>query len=120
MDERQEKRRSVRVTRPLYVQYGIVAGSGVSWDMSLIRDISEDGSCIRTAFPLEKEDRCFLRFKVPNAEDPLVVSARVLESRAIGHGTFMTRVAFLEVDEEQKMLLKEFIATAIANERGRT
>jgi hypothetical protein len=117
MNEGNEKRRSIRVSRPLFVQFGLGLGSAIMWDESLVKDISETGICIRTSAPIEKDEICYLRFKVPQTKETVAVSARAIGSSQ-SKNTYFTRLEFINLDEEQQRLLREYIEWTLENERG--
>jgi hypothetical protein len=118
--EGQEKRKTIRIRKPLYVQFGIGIGSAVSWDMSLLKDISEEGLCLRTSMVLEKGQVCYLRFKVPHAKEPMSFAAEVVESLPVSSRVALTRLHFQAVSDDDKRVLREYIALTLANERGGT
>ncbi len=116
----EEKRKSIRISKPLAVQFGIKKDDySISWDMSLIKDISETGICLRTGSVLQRDDVCFLRFRMPtNPNENVDISAKVIDSIATQANICTTRLEFFDVSEEQKRLLREYVAWALAKERG--
>jgi hypothetical protein len=121
MDDKKsdEKRGSIRIGKPLAVQFGLQTDGSISWDMSLIKDISESGICLRTGIPLEKGDICYLRFKMPTHPwNSLEITAKVVESAQVKMSIHTTRLEFLDLNEEQKQLLREYVAWALMQERS--
>lgn len=119
MDE--EKRRSIRITKPLTAQFGVKKDGPISWDMGRINDIGEYGICLYTSVPLQKEAHCFLKIRMPIApRKRLDLTGKVVESfkSKSKANICTTRLEFLNLDEEQKETLREYIAWALVNERG--
>jgi hypothetical protein len=118
MDAGNEKRRSIRVTKPFFVQFGIGLGGAITWDMTLLKDVSETGMCIRTASALKKDDVCCLRFRMPLTKDTVAVSAKVVDSLKVGGNIYLTRLEFLCLGEKEKKLLRDYVEWTLTNERG--
>ena len=116
----EEKRQTVRIKKPLPVQFGIQKPDGTySWDISLIRDISETGICLRASVRFEKGLICLLRINVPlRPGKPEVIKGQVIDTDEIKLNVFAVRILFLDLTEDQKKYLREYIAWALVNERG--
>jgi hypothetical protein len=117
MDE--EKRKAVRINKQLAVQFGTKTGETIHWDMSLIKDISESGICIRTGPGLNTDDICYLRFRMPlHPEETLEIAGKIVESTVARLSIYNTRIEFLNLDDNQTRQLREFIAWTLVNERS--
>jgi len=115
----EEKRQSIRIKKPLTVQFGVLKDDGTySWDISLIRDISETGICLRANTRLEKGSICHLRFLVPVRAEKLQISGKIIDSDELKLNVFAVRIIFTGLTEEDKQSLREYIAWALVNERG--
>ena len=116
----EEKRQSIRVKKPLSVQFGIEKKDGsVSWDMSLIRDISETGICLRANTLMEKDTICHLKLKVPiRPSEALELIGKVVSSEESRTNVYEARLTFVGLNETQKEYLREYIAWVLVNERG--
>lgn len=113
----EEKRKSIRIKKPLAVQFGVRDGESLVWDTSMINDISETGICLRTGTDMRPGDICTLKIRMPTRpQGTLEVNGRVISSAYTKQ--FHIRVEFLPLDEEQKSALREYIAWALVNERG--
>ena len=117
----EEKRKSVRIRKSLAVQYGVKKGESFTWDMSLIKDISEQGMCLGTSVQFAKDDVCYLRVRMPTVPGLVLdLQCVVIDSRPSKAGISQTRVVFLNVNDEEKARLREYIEWAQSNERGGT
>jgi hypothetical protein len=115
----EERRKTIRIKKPLTAQYSYTVDGKQIWDMSLIKDLSESGICLGTnkIFPLN--DIFFIRLKVPIRPSlSLEIYGRVVESREFKAGINITRVEFTDLKDEQKELLREYIAWMLVKERG--
>ncbi|MGE5308502.1 MAG: hypothetical protein ACM3OC_05430, partial [Deltaproteobacteria bacterium] len=62
---------------------------------------------------------CVLRIRMPLLPQSfLELRGRVIDSVA-SRAIFLTRLEFIDPNEEQKQFLREYIAWALVNERGR-
>jgi hypothetical protein len=118
-ERRAEKRKSIRINKPLAVQFGFKTDGTITWDISLIKDISESGICIHTSMMLQKNDTCYLRFKMPTHPwDTLEIQAHVIDSVQTGKPICNTRLEFVSLNDEQLELLREYVAWALIKERS--
>jgi c-di-GMP-binding flagellar brake protein YcgR len=118
MDE--ERRRSIRIKKPLTVQYSHMLDNKTVWDMSFIKDLSDTGMCISTnrTFPLN--EIFFIRIKVPIKPFlALETEGKVVESKETKTSGFITRVEFINLKEEEKELIREYIAWILVKERSK-
>jgi hypothetical protein len=114
-----EKRKTIRISKPLAVQFGIRAGDVYSWDMSLIKDICESGICLRTGSLMGKNAHCRLRIRMPHRpSEVLDIDSNVVDSTESRTGIYVTRLRFSNLNEEQLQFLREYIAWALVQERG--
>ena len=116
----EEKRQTIRIKKPLPVQFGVLKPDGsYSWDISLIRDISESGICLRANNKFEKDSICLLRINVPlRPGQPVEIRGKVIDTDEIKLNVFAVRILFLDLTDEEKKYLREYIAWALVNERG--
>jgi len=114
----EERRKSVRIKKVLTVRYSYgVDKADKKWDMTLVRDISETGMCITTRQRFSLNDILTFLIKIPS--EPLewveftgrVVRSEELNvtSREAVAGVHLTRVEFLDLKEDQKELIREYI-----------
>ncbi|MGE5307644.1 MAG: PilZ domain-containing protein, partial [Deltaproteobacteria bacterium] len=86
-----EKRRSIRIRKPLAVQFSVESPDGLHWDESLIRDISENGMCLNTGTCMKAGEICVLRIRMPLLPQSfLELRGRVIDSVA-SRAIFLTR-----------------------------
>jgi len=113
-----ERRRYVRVRKPIVVQYK--ENSQSRWDMTLVKDISAGGMLITTdrAFP----EGTVLNFRINLPSSPFqkfevngkVVSSKNMVARLSGEvlsSAFISRIQFFELNESQKQSLEFYIGS---------
>jgi hypothetical protein len=114
-----ERRKSIRIKKPIAVQYGHSVNNKLVWNMSLLKDLSDTGLCIGTDKHFSKDDIFFLRLKLPLTPfEPLDLDSKVIESNKILAGLYTTRLEFINVSEKQKELIREYVAWFLIKERG--
>ncbi|MFA6217155.1 MAG: PilZ domain-containing protein [Candidatus Omnitrophota bacterium] len=103
-----ERRKDIRVKKTLYVQ--CFNQERNIWDMVSIRDISESGICINSDYIFIKDTILTLRLKLAYVSPvPLEINSKVIESKK-----FITRVQFIDLNEQQRKTIKDYI-TLFAN-----
>jgi hypothetical protein len=115
-----EKRKAIRVAKPLAVQYAVKkdGSSALRWDMSLMKDISERGCCIRTDEVYPKDDVFNLRIRMPTSPtEYFEVTAKVIDSGVTRGRICTTRLEFFNLTEDQQRLVRDFVAWALEKER---
>lgn len=116
----EERRRSVRIKKPLTVQYSYTLDEKKIWDMSFIKDLSDTGMCITTNKNFLVNEIFSIRIKVPLR--PLMaveIEGRVVESKESKACGYVTRVEFINLKDDQKELLREYIAWILVKERSK-
>jgi len=105
----EEKRRSIRIKKPVTVQY--CRNPDVDekkWDMTFVRDISQTGMCITLDTSFAPGKILDFRLKFPTAAQKWIdLKGRVVDSKMNG---YITRIEFVDLKEEDKKLIGEFIA----------
>ncbi len=115
----EERRKSVRIKKALTVRYSYsVNKDEKKWDIATIRDISETGMSVNTQYKFSPNEIVTFLIKIPSrpldwieftgriagTEDSKAASGEILT------GTHITRVEFINPKEEQKELIREYIA----------
>lgn len=107
----EEKRKSPRIEKVLVAQYSHEVDSISRWDSTTIKNISAEGILLNTNKNFEKDQLLILRFKLPF--DPshwLKAKGKVVESSQL-----KTRVEFVDLDEEQKKIIHEYVTWFVKN-----
>lgn len=113
-----EKRRSVRIDKPLVAMYSPDNFFGErSWDLTVIHDISDEGMKIVVNNPLGVDEKISFRLKIPFepfdwkdikvkvlACEKARVSLRDNEANA-----YSIRVRFVKLTEEEQELIKQYV-----------
>jgi len=123
----EERRKSVRIKKGLTVRYSYgIDKDGKKWDITAIRDISETGMCITTHKQFLPNDIITFLIKIPSRPlEWIEFTGRVVgsekrmtifgESVASSH---ITRVEFINLKEDQKELIREYITWFLTKEGG--
>ncbi len=115
----EERRKTFRIKKNLTVQYASGEKSSLKWEMSLIKDISDTGMSITTSQTFVPEDCLFIRLKLPSQPYKWIeINGVVIESKSFSGETWLTRVKFLQLGNEDKELIKDYIAWFLVKERG--
>ena len=116
----EEKRKSVRIKKALTVRYCYgVDKADKKWDMTLIMDISEAGMCITTRQRFSLNDILTFLIKVPSMPlEWLEFTGRVVESKESMVGTHLTRIEFMNLKEDQKKLIREYVTWFLTKKWG--
>jgi hypothetical protein len=108
----EDRRIFKRLKKPITVQYTFddFTVEKKRWNVSLTRDVSEGGICITTDKQCNVDDSLLLNIKIPTQpKDLFMVTAKVKGS--IGKGNiYKTNLMFLELPEEFRSALREYIA----------
>jgi len=116
----EERRRSVRVKKPLSVQYSYSLDNKTRWDMSFIKDLSDTGICITTNNIFPADEIFFIRIKIPiKPHQALEIEGKVIESREYKACGYITRLEFVGLKDDQKELIREYIAWILLKERSK-
>lgn len=114
-----ERRKTGRIKKNLTVQYACGKDIALKWEMSLIKDISEKGLSISTAEDLVPGQKLFIRLKLPTHPFEWInLEGSVFESKSLSGNFRLTRVEFIQLKEEDKSLIKDYIAWVLLKERG--
>jgi hypothetical protein len=102
----EEKRKASLIEKFLVAQYSERPQEDVRWESTTIKNISTGGILLHTNKNLIKGQVLILRFKLPF--DP----SRWLNTKGKVIDSFQckTRIEFIELDEEQKKIIQEYIA----------
>lgn len=101
--EGKDRRRAVRVTRPIEVQYS----QNCPFIEARAADLSETGLFLETQHPLENNSEVTVRFSIPDGNDlPITVAAKVLwTDPLVGVG-----VEFHDLSADQRERIKYWVA----------
>ena len=123
----EERRKSVRIKKTITVRYGYgINKDEKKWDMTFLRDISETGMSIATCHQFSANDILTCIIKIPSrplewieftgrvvgSEELMAISGEVVA------GSHITRVEFINLKEDQKELIREYIAWFLTKEGG--
>ncbi|MDD2679749.1 MAG: PilZ domain-containing protein [Candidatus Omnitrophica bacterium] len=127
-NSRQERRGARRIKKNLIIQYSMESAPELrKWDVSSVRDISEKGVSFITngKFPLGIIVHMFIRIPLKPFEW-FEVSGKVVdveESRTKSQdpefNISLVRIAFMDLKEEQKILIREYIAWCLSKDGGK-
>jgi hypothetical protein len=116
---KEDRRKNTRIKKNLTVQFASGGNINLKWEMSQIKDISDTGLSITTAENLPEGQNLFIRLKLPtHPYEWIDLEGSVVESKNWGGGFWLTRVKFLQLKDEFKTLIKDYIALFLLNERG--
>ena len=106
-----EKRKVSRIEKVLTAQYSKDSQEVTHWDSTTIKNISVEGILLHTSNIFTKDEILKLRFKLPF--DPyhwLDAKGKVIESLQ-----GKTRIQFIELTEEQRKIIHEYIEWFVKN-----
>jgi len=120
----EERRKAVRIKKFLTVRYSL--GAEKKWDITTIKDISETGVCIITQKQFSPSDVMALFVKIPTRPlDWIEFTAKVVASEGakgasgeILKGSNITRLEFIDLKDEQKEAIRQYIAWFLTKEGG--
>ena len=122
-----ERRKSVRIKKFITVKYSYGdSKNGKKWDITSVRNISETGMCITTQEQFLPNDIVTFLVKIPSRPlDWIEFTGRVVASEKImatsGQSIaalHLTRVEFINLQEDQKVLVREYVAWFLNKEEG--
>jgi len=123
----EERRKSVRIKKVLTVRYSYsVNKDEKKWDITAIRDISATGMSVSTHYKFSPNDIVTFLIKILSRPlDWIEFTGRVVgteDLKAISGetltGAHITRVEFINLKEEQKELIQEYITWFLTKEGG--
>ncbi|MDP1853147.1 MAG: PilZ domain-containing protein [Candidatus Omnitrophota bacterium] len=112
-EDSEEKRKAPRIKKQLVIQYSFKRGIDQPevWDESVINDISETGASFNVGKQFRRDEIFVIYLYSPvNPADKIEIKVKVIDSAASSIGIHRTRVEFVGLLEEQKILLRECIA----------
>ena len=118
-NHKQERRRAVRIKKSFFVQY---SDNAASWDMGLVKDISEVGICMITGAMFAVNTQLSLRFKLPtNLREVMRISGRVVDSKKRSDKFSMessisgclTKIEFIDLNQKQEESIRIYLASSI-------
>ena len=115
----EEKRKAFRVKSSLTVQYCFdINSERKKWDITTVKDLSESGVRFQAGKPFEVGSLIRLRFKIPARPDELIeIDARVISCESFKQSSIsMLRAEFINISEEAKVLLQEYVLWMVKNQ----
>jgi c-di-GMP-binding flagellar brake protein YcgR len=114
-----ERRKASRIKRNLTIQYAASGKKELRWEMTLIKDISDTGMLITTGQKFAAEENLYIRLKLPSQPFKLIeITAGVILSANLAGGSYLTRVKFLQLGDDDKKQIKDYITWFLGKERG--
>ncbi|MFA4989323.1 MAG: PilZ domain-containing protein [Candidatus Omnitrophota bacterium] len=124
-----EKRSVKRIQKPLIIQFSVDSGDPLTrkWDVSSVRDISEKGVSFLASGKIALGDLIQMLIKIPlKPFEWFEVSGKVLaiegskiKREANDFNLSLVRVVFLNLKEEQKKLIQEYIVWCLIKDGGK-
>ena len=118
----EEKRKSVRIEKPLMVKYSPEKDSRDNWNVAFIKNISEEGMLFDTNKQFPAGESILLMLKIPL--DPynwIETKGTVIDSRPFIGSTFLTRLKFTSINQAQKNLIRDYVVWFLShNSAGNT
>jgi len=106
----QEKRRSIRISKPLMIRYLPEYGNKKDWNFSFIKNISEAGVLFDTNKQFVEGENLRLMLKIPlDPDNWLETDGRVVESKPFMGNFFLTSAKFTSLKDSQKTLIKDYV-----------
>ena len=116
---KEERRRSVRVTKPRFVEYCLRSGGVRRWLKSPIKNLSDRGICIVADMPAGRRRAVLLRLKIPaRPSRTLLLEGTIVAEERKTVGREAIHIRLKRINERAKALLREYIAWVLVNERG--
>jgi Tfp pilus assembly protein PilZ len=117
----QEKRKSVRVEKPLLVRYSPEAGMKDRWSVSYIKNISEEGLLFDTNKQFIYGEKVNLMIKIPLDPDNWIkTKGSVVESTPFIGRSFLTRLQFTCLEDKQRKLIGDYIVWLLEREKPKS
>ena len=105
MDE--ERRKTIRIKIPLLIQY---SKDNVTWDISPVKDFSESGAKIITRFKFAAGDNLKLKIRIPlKPSECQEFCGKIIDCSESPTQTHVTRIEFVDLSDEQKSLMQNYI-----------
>ena len=123
----EEKRCSARVQKNLLIQFSFdAAGPGRKWDVSSIKDISEKGVSFSAAEKFNVGSTVYMLIKIPlRPFEWFEITGKIVdaeefkeETRINDLHTYIMRVSFLDLQEDQKTLIHEYVSWCLSKTGG--
>ena len=112
----EEQRKTVRLKKALGMQY--LSASQV-WVTGLLRDISESGLSFTSDESFSKDSIITLRIKFPfNPFQWVELKGRCLEVKGLSIGIYINRLEFVDLEEEEQRVIREYITWALEKGLG--
>ncbi|MFA4842645.1 MAG: PilZ domain-containing protein [Candidatus Omnitrophota bacterium] len=110
----EEKRKAIRIEKSLVALY---SKDEKTWDMTHVRNISETGMQLTTMYSLSQDENLIFLVKIPfQPFEWIELQGKVVESTELKTvfeesvaGTQVTRIKFVNLKEEQKNLIREYV-----------
>lgn len=124
----EERRKTVRIKKLLTARYSYgIDRNGKKWDIISIKDISETGMSVTTQRQFSPNDIITFFIKIPfRPLEWIEFTGRVVGSEGLKAiygetvaGLHITRVEFVNLKEEHKKLIREYITWFLTKEGGR-
>ena len=104
-----EKRRFPRASGRFIVSYRVIPNNSNA-DISQTKNLSLGGMLLTTNCQFSQGTNLALEIRLPFDPDPIMIIAKVLESKEITKGMiYDTRLAFLAIDEKHRKVIGETI-----------
>ncbi|MDD5347911.1 MAG: PilZ domain-containing protein [Candidatus Omnitrophica bacterium] len=117
--KREDRRRTVRVRKPLDVEYSVSSRRTPSWAAGWLCDISETGMCMVSRPLPGRTGKLTVRIRVPiRPARTLTCGARIIAQTLLERSTALIRIEFDPMDDRTRRLLREYIAWLLIKERG--
>ena len=123
----EEKRCAERVQKNLLIQFSFDdIGPGRKWDVSAIKDISEKGVSFSASDKYAEGTTVHMLIKIPlRPFEWFEVTGKLIsvadfrgETRVDDLHTYIIRVAFLDLQDEQKSLIHDYVSWCISKSGG--
>ena len=107
----QEKRKSVRIEKPLMVKYAQEGGGENNWNVAFIKNISEAGILFDTNKQFPPGENILIMLKIPlDPDNWMETKGIVVESRHFMGSFFLTRLKFTSINDAQRALIKDYVS----------
>lgn len=120
-EDPEEKRKAPRIKKQFVIQYSFKRGVEQTevWDESVINDISQTGASFNASKQFVHDEIFVIYLYSPaNPVDKIEIKVKVIDSAASSIGVHRTRVEFVNLSEEQKILLRDCIAQFLDQAKG--
>jgi len=123
----EERRKAVRIKKVITVRYSYGVDKGdKKWDMTVVKDISETGMCVTTHKQFSAEEEVAFFIKIPSRPlDWMEFIGKVVASESLASalgapitGTYITRVEFINLKDDQKEAVREYITWFLSKKGG--